>query len=213
MLQTQTVERGLFELLKRLMQDKVLVDFYLVGVTALALLYGHRKSIDLDLFTSSDFDTELLKSHLMQHYDYKLYKSSEATLIGHIDNIKVDCIKYNYQMVKPMIEEDGIRMASPEDIAAMKLTAICQSGNRLKDFVDIAFLSEKMTLNDMLTVFAQKFPKTDIMSAVRGLTYFEDTDFSVKIVLTDGVFKWKAVEKRIAQMIKYPDKIFMRLTF
>jgi hypothetical protein len=131
----------------------------------------------------------MLKSHLMRHYDYKLYKSSEATLIGQISNIKVDCIKYGYQLIKPMIEEDGIRMASPEDIAAMKLTAIRQSGNRLKDFVDIAFLSEKMTLNDMLTVFAQKFPKTDIMSAVRGLTYFEDIDFSVKVVLTDGVFK------------------------
>jgi hypothetical protein len=30
-------------------------EFYLVGVTAIALQFGHRQSIDFDLFTSKSF--------------------------------------------------------------------------------------------------------------------------------------------------------------
>jgi hypothetical protein len=191
-----------------MMQDDFLSEFYLVGGTALALLLGHRKSIDLDLFTTQDFDVEALKSHLIRHYDYHLDKTSDATLIGHIDGIKVDCIRYEYPLINPLIEEDNIRMASSGDIAAMKLTAISQSGNRLKDFVDIAFLSGKMSLNNMLSVFGKKYPKTDVMTAIRGLIYFEDIDFSVSIILTGGAFRWKEIEKRLLLMVKHPDRIF-----
>jgi len=35
-------------------------DFNLVGGTALALKYGHRRSLDLDLFSSQDFDNEAI---------------------------------------------------------------------------------------------------------------------------------------------------------
>jgi hypothetical protein len=194
-----------------MMQDDFLSEFYLVGGTALALLLGHRQSIDLDLFTTQNFDIEVLKSHLIRHYDYHLDKTSGATLIGHIDGIKVDCIRYEYPLINSLIEEDNIRMASSGDIAAMKLTAISQSGNRLKDFVDIAFLSEKMSLNDMLSVFEKKYPQTDVMTAIRGLIYFEDIDFSVSIITTGGVFRWKEIEKRLLLMVKHPDRIFLSI--
>lgn len=36
------------------MQIPELSNFALVGGTALSLLYGHRKSIDLDLFSTED---------------------------------------------------------------------------------------------------------------------------------------------------------------
>lgn len=55
MLQTQTVEPGTFSLLKHLMDLPQLKDFSLVGGTALSLRYGHRKSIDLDLFSENNF--------------------------------------------------------------------------------------------------------------------------------------------------------------
>ena len=65
----------------------------------------------------------------------------------------------------------------------------------------------------MLNAFEKKFPNTSIMSAVRGITYFEDIDFSVEIALTDGNFKWKAIEKRLKEMIKYSDRIFPQIKF
>lgn len=46
--------------------------------------------------------------------------------------------------------QEGIRMASLTDIAAMKLNAITGSGTRLKDFAGIAYLSGYMPLAEML---------------------------------------------------------------
>ena len=56
MLQTRTVEPRTLGLLKDLMSKPYLDQFFLVGGTALALQMGHRFSIDLDLFTLTDFD-------------------------------------------------------------------------------------------------------------------------------------------------------------
>ena len=211
MLRTETVERATFELLKTLMKDEVLMSFNLVGGTALALFMGHRKSIDLDLFSQQEFDVEKLKQYLVNTYGFYILdstKSSDATLIGFINNIKVDCIRYNYNYVQPVSVYNGIRLCSMYDIAAMKLTAISQNGTRLKDFVDIAFLSAKMSLNDMLNSFEVKYPNTNKISALKGLTYFEDIDFSVTIELTEGVYKWKRIEKRLNEMLKSPNKVF-----
>ena len=56
MLQTQTVQPTLLELLKSLMALESLNDFHLVGGTSLALQMGHRNSVDIDLFGSGDLD-------------------------------------------------------------------------------------------------------------------------------------------------------------
>ncbi len=56
MLQTQTIKPESFALLKRLKSLSELSNFYLLGGTALALKYGHRISIDLDLFGEKGFD-------------------------------------------------------------------------------------------------------------------------------------------------------------
>jgi len=213
MLQTQAVERKTFELLKAIMHDEKLGSFHLVGGTALALCLGHRKSIDIDLFSQSPFDVEEIRRYLMLKYDFITDRQSEATLIGHISFVKVDCIRYYYDLVEPICIFDDIRMFSLLDIAAMKLAAISQSGSRLKDFVDIVFLSEKLSLNNMLEAFNIKYPKTNIITAVRGLSFYDEIDFNVVINLMDGNFKWKVVEKRLKEMIKYSDKIFPQLVF
>ena len=210
MLQTQTITKETFELLTTLMQDERLKHFNLVGGTALALYMGHRKSIDIDLFTQYFFDVDEIKDYLMHAYNFQMDRQTDATLIGHIDAIKIDCIRYNYPLVEPLLNENGFRIYSISDIAAMKLTAISQSGSRLKDFVDVAFMSTRLSLNDMLNAFRIKFPKTNIMSAIRGLTYYDDINFFVEISLIEGIFKWKLIEKRLKEMIKYPDKIFLK---
>ena len=47
-----------FDLLVKLQADGQFNDFFLVGGTALALRFGHRLSVDIDLFTVNDFDQE-----------------------------------------------------------------------------------------------------------------------------------------------------------
>ena len=130
MLRKETLEGTTFELLKSLMQDEMLKHFNLVGGTALALYMGHRKSIDLDFFSQPEFDIEKLEQHLINSYGFYILdttKHSDATLIGFINNIKIDFIRYNYANVRPVLIYDSIRLCSMYDIAAMKLTAISQN--------------------------------------------------------------------------------------
>jgi len=46
--------------LKRLMEIPFLKPFSLVGGTALALKYGHRSSVDLDLFYHEKYPSQML---------------------------------------------------------------------------------------------------------------------------------------------------------
>jgi len=75
MLQKQAVEPGTLSILKQLMDMSELKQFSLVGGTALALKYGHRKSIDLDLFSYLPFDNEkiveLLQSQFGEKFSYR----------------------------------------------------------------------------------------------------------------------------------------------
>lgn len=52
MLHKETVSGSTLGLLKTLMKDKLLEDFFLVGGTAFSLQIGHRISMDPDLFAS-----------------------------------------------------------------------------------------------------------------------------------------------------------------
>ena len=56
----------------------------------------------------------------------------------------------------------------------MKLNAIADNGTRLKDFVDIACLSTTMSLNEMPESYQKKYPNTNAMRALHGLTYHAD---------------------------------------
>ena len=70
MLRKETVEPGTLELLKELMLDNYLSNFFLVGGTALTLLLGHRTSIDIDLFSLHSFDENKMLTYLEQEKDY-----------------------------------------------------------------------------------------------------------------------------------------------
>ena len=210
MLQTKTVERGLFELLKKIMNNEYLSDFILAGGTNLALQIGHRKSIDLDLFPNVSFDSQKLAQHLTEKYNFSPRQVLEKdTTLGNIDGIKVDFVAHIYPKLYPPVVVDGVRMYSLQDIACMKLVAISDNGTRLKDFVDIAYLSTKMSLMDMLFAYEKKYNRPNYFHAVRGLSYFEDIDFKTSIDLCgDKQFEWGKIEKRIREMIKFENKIF-----
>jgi hypothetical protein len=56
MLQAESVSPKILELIRSLQGRNYLSGFHFVGGTALALLLGHRKSDDIDLFSNFDFD-------------------------------------------------------------------------------------------------------------------------------------------------------------
>ena len=68
MLHTEAVEPGALSVLKHLMQLKELQSFSLVGGTALTLRYGHRTSIDLDLFSQEAFKSDQIVETLKKEF-------------------------------------------------------------------------------------------------------------------------------------------------
>lgn len=208
MLQTQTVEPATLELLKKLQQEPLLASFNLVGGTALALRIGHRKSVDLDLFTHEDFDLEELKSMLVEKYGMKIAFARGKTLKGFIGGVMVDCIRYNYPHLQTPDEIEGVRLESVPDIIAMKLAAISQNGTRIKDFIDVATLSTLYSLDEMLQFYANKFPEDNIVVPAKALTYFDEINFDESVVMTLSEFSWEKVAKRLQDMAKNPQKVF-----
>ena len=211
MLQTQIIEPTTLELLKRLQQEPLLATFNLVGGTALALRLGHRKSVDLDLFTCESFDLDELSSMLVSKYDMKVSFARGQTLKGFIGGVMIDCIRFNYPRLQAPDEIEGIRLESIPDIIAMKLSAIAQNGTRIKDFVDIATLSVQYSLDEMLQFYAEKFPNTNIIMPIKSLTFFDEINFDESVVMICGTFSWKRIAKRLRDMAQHPQKVFNKV--
>lgn len=212
MLYTETIKGETFELLKALMQDERLTDFKLAGGTSLALYLGHRKSIDFDLFTEKSFDAPSMEKHLIDRYDFKGDFLEKNTIKGSINDIKVDFITHNYPYIENSITtEEGIRIYGIKDIAAMKLSVIADDGSRLKDFIDIACLSTKLSLSDMLKAYQQKYKNSNPIRPLKGLTFFEDINFNEPIQMVQGKYNWDRIEKRLHLMIKKENDIFHSL--
>ncbi|MBA3647451.1 MAG: nucleotidyl transferase AbiEii/AbiGii toxin family protein [Chitinophagales bacterium] len=182
-----------FHLLQQLQELPELEGYHLVGGTSLAMQLGHRNSIDLDLFTENEFLGNVLAQDLSQHFSLQADLAIKNTLLSRINEVKVDFISHPHPLVREPIAEDGITFLSMEDIAAMKLNAIIQSGQRLKDFIDIYFLLEHFSVNDMLHFFSVKYDYINPLMALKALTYFDDLDETIdkpkllKPLLTDQI--------------------------
>lgn len=209
MLQTQTVTDSTLAIIKRLMADSQLQEFLLVGGTALALTIGHRHSVDIDLFTQNSFDSKALGQQLSTRYNATRMKTIKNGIFCSIGGIKVDLISHSYPEIEPHQVTEGIRMASLTDIAAMKLHAIIRSGERLKDFVDIYFLLERMSLSAMYTAYEQKyFPDANAGIARMALTDTSLVNLKDRIRLFDREFDWDTTKLRLQQAIEFTQKIF-----
>ena len=208
MLYTETIEGGTLELLINLQSEVLLSSFNLVGGTSLALRMGHRRSVDLDLFTKDDFDLQELRELLVNKYNLRVSYEKGKTLKGFINNVKIDLIKYDYPQVCSVETIEGIRFESIPDVIAMKLSAICDNGSRIKDFIDIAFLSSKYSFDDMLKFYSTKFPASNQMMLAKALVYFADIDFNEDIVMLKYDFNWDKIAKRLNDMTLQRDRVF-----
>ena len=200
MLSLRTIEPHTLELLRALMQEAALSELRLVGGTALALQYGHRSSVDLDLFGKIDIDGYELQSILSKYGVLKVENETKIIHQYYIDNIKVDVVNYPFEWISPIIEEDGIRLASPIDIAAMKMNAIEGRGTK-KDFIDMYMLLQHYSLKEIIAFYQQKYPNYSIFRALRSLTYFEDAEdqFMPRMFIEDT---WENMKIYITNQVK-----------
>lgn len=208
MLHTETVSATTLELLKSLMNNPTMSSFALVGGTALALQMGHRISIDLDFFCNESFSEENLRYFLEKDFQLKTDLISNNTLKGEIEGVKIDCIAHRYPWIESFEVIEGIRLASLEDICAMKLNAITGNGTRIKDFIDIAFLSTRYSLAQMLDFYGRKYQANTLMP-LKSLVYFEDVNVDEPVRMTNSAHvNWNRIKKRLMDMERNPQTIF-----
>lgn len=152
-------------------------NFYLAGGTALALQLGYRDSIDFDFFCKNSFSTgELIQKVEGVFVGHQVVKTQEAkdTVTFIIDTgIKISFFTYSYKLIKQLREEKYFKLASIEDIACMKLSAIT-SRSVLKDYVDLYFILQHFELKILLDFVKEKFPTIDTNLILKSLVYFED---------------------------------------
>ena len=91
------------------------------------------------------------------NYKFELDFIAKNTVKGEINGIQIDCIAHQYAWINKYNTEGNLRLAGFAAIAAMKLNAIAGNGTRIKDFIDIAFLSAKMSFNKMLEAYELKY--------------------------------------------------------
>jgi len=202
------VKPATFKLIQQLQALPELREFYLVGGTALALQLGHRNSIDIDLFTKNDFTPESLLKFLESAFSIQPSFATKNTLLSIINSIKVDFICHAYPLVLPPITEEGITFLSLQDIAAMKLNAISNSGKRLKDFIDVYFLLEHFSLKEMIEFYTIKYPRFNPLIALKAINYFEDIDPAIDPPKLRAKLPLSEIKKRIQDSVLHSRKKF-----
>lgn len=154
-------------------------DYYLAGGTALALMEGHRVSVDLDIFTERIRDVEEVLGLLRGHVpELSVTSVGAGTLYVEVLGVQVSVIEYGYPLLGPTLSSDGdqLALAGRDDIAAMKLSAISSRGSR-KDFVDLwVLLTRHRSLAEYLARYQEKFEARDVGHVIRSLVHFDDAD-------------------------------------
>lgn len=201
MLSLQTVLPDTLELLKTLMQMPELERMRLVGGTSLALQYGHRRSVDLDFFGETTEDVDELAAALKEHVEQVVVGGHSKRIKSYLLNgVKVDIVNYGYAWIDDSVIEDGLRLASPKDIAAMKVNAVIGRGTK-KDFIDIYYLLKQFSFSDLMRLYLQKYPDGSEYRALLSMAYFGDADPQPMPFMFKHV-EWETIKHHIRQEVE-----------
>ena len=176
--------------------------FYLGGGTAVALYYGHRRSVDFDWFTSQILADPLALAERARRsgLDVSDPQVAPGTLHGLVDSVRVSFLEYAYPLLSDPTDwpEYQMRLASLDDLTCMKLAAVAQRGSR-KDFLDLYVLAtEHVPIRSALELYQHKYGTQDIAHVLLGLSYFDDADSEPPpVLLTD--LSWEEVKRQFQE--------------
>lgn len=155
----------------------VLSEFYLAGGTGLALQLGHRVSVDLDLFTERHFEPRAVRDALRHSGGFRLDQIAEGTLHAEVGGVRLTFLRYDYPLLFEAARFQELTVASPRDIACMKLEALSSRGSR-RDFVDLYFVLQGIQLRELLELFGRKYATAapNQVHLAKAMTYFVDAE-------------------------------------
>ena len=173
----EAISKQTAENLVLLGKSKILGSAYLAGGTALALQIGHRISYDLDFFTDQKFKAQIFLKEMSRFKLYQHERVGWGTILGKLGNVKFSLFYYPYPLLRKPISFKNISIADIADISAMKIAAISERGTK-RDFVDLYFILQKITLNEVFNFYDRKYQKLSSNSVhiKKSLVYFEDAE-------------------------------------
>lgn len=157
-------------------------NFYLAGGTGLALHLGHRYSIDLDFFSAdiaavSPEQRDTLRI-LLSDPSLSITYDADGTFAASWKEVGISFFRLTlYPLVQEPILVEGIRLATIEEIGAMKLAAIIDRGAR-KDLVDLYYILQTSSIEEIFKVASLKYAQLHSfpVSAIRAMAYFTDAE-------------------------------------
>ena len=200
----ETVTPLLQSILNDIMQETMFASFLLVGGTSLSLRMGHRKSVDIDLFTNAPYnslDFTIFENFFQNKYPY-YYCTDTTNIVGfgrsyyigesEEHSVKVDMF-YHEEINDPCDIIDNIRIASLDDVTAMKVDVVSRIG-RKKDFWDLHELLNTYTINEMLELHKKRYEYThDRNQIIKNFTNFSLADKDISPICLMGK-EWELIK-------------------
>jgi len=200
-LDLRTVKPELTEILTSLCNISELRTFRLVGGTAIALQLGHRKSIDIDFFSTARIDKAVLRKVLGSVFTKSIINVTEHYISFEDKGVRVDIYDdWGMPFLQPEVNLQGVRIAALRDLAAWKLSAI--TGRReKKDYIDLYFLFqqfEPLQVLDDFTLYDPLLSSKSLLFALSEASAARDNRSPMPEMLTSVV--WDAIVSRFEEI-------------
>lgn len=200
---TETLFGNTKKALAILGKSHLMENAYLGGGTACALQLGHRISVDLDFFTTEEFDAREFSQSLKRVGKFKTDRQSWGTLLGTLEEVRFSIFVYKYPVLYPYKHIFNINILDLRDIAAMKIDAISTRGLK-RDFADLYFICQKgISLKESLSFYNRKYGKlsSNLVHIQKSLVYFVDAEISPMPKMLKPC-KWEEVKRFFEKEVK-----------
>lgn len=155
---------------------------YLIGGTALTLRLHHRVSRDLDFALERHEDIPTARTRIEAEGLLAVTYQDERTLNGVFEGTKIQLLEAGDQkIVGPLTAVAGIRVASVDDVAAMKMKVIVDRGE-MRDYFDLMELDRRSIVpaETALRLFLERYdppnPDQAVVAVIRALGYLDDVE-------------------------------------
>lgn len=195
------------KVLEQIKLDSALTNnFYFTGGTALSHYYfQHRISEDLDFFSPTEFDSNILLIWLKKLQNkIKISKIEQQNGNGQVtfylykaqskSPLKLDFAFFPFEHLGNFTHDQSLRISSVEDVAINKIHAISFRA-RSRDYLDLMFCLKKLGWNskDIMQNYRLKF---DIVLPPESLaTSFTNVTQASDLPIFLGKISWDKVEK------------------
>ena len=163
-------------------------DFGMVGGTAIAYHIGHRRSIDFDLFTNTEFDNAKILSKIRKTFPLeRVYRNETDQLTVLVHGVQLTFFRYPYPLEFPESFEGVVNIPVLSTLAAMKLFALGRRA-KWKDYVDLYFVfKDQCAFRDVIQTARNMLGNEMNEKILREqLCYFYDIDFSETVSYLPG---------------------------